>query len=135
MLCGSPCLEAQEKQLERHPLIALANSRDVKQAKGFRGVAEGLSGQSLDELYKQEVANAPRRKEAGKKHFGSHPKGPTGRRTASARGRLVPSPGRSMDTGATPATSGPRMVRRAWLARRAPRGNGQEGSGKKPIRR
>ena len=66
--------------MERHPLIALANSRDVKQAKGFRVVAEGLSGESLDELYKQEVANAPRRKEASKTYFGSHPKAPTGRR-------------------------------------------------------
>ncbi len=83
MLCRSPPdLDPQEKQLERHPLIALANSRDVKQAKGFRGVAEGLTGQSLDELYKQEVANAPRRGEAGKKYFGSHPKAPSGRRNS-----------------------------------------------------
>ena len=66
--------------MERHPLIALANSRDVKQAKGFRVAAEGLNGESLDKLYKQEVANAPRRKEAGKKYFGSHPKAPTGPR-------------------------------------------------------
>ena len=66
--------------MERHPLIALANSRDVKQAKGFREVAEGLTGESLDELYKQEVANAPHRNEAGKKYLGSHPKAPTGRR-------------------------------------------------------
>ena len=68
--------------MERHPLIALANSRDVKQAKGFRGVAEGLTGESLDKLYKEEVANAPRRKEAGKKYFGSHPKAPSGRRNS-----------------------------------------------------
>ena len=66
--------------MERHPLIALANSRDVKQAKGFREVAAGLTGESLDALYKEEVANAPRRKEAGKKYIGSHPKTPTGRR-------------------------------------------------------
>lgn len=66
--------------MERHPLIELANSRDVKQAKGFRQVAEGLSGESLDEFYKQEVANAPKRKEAGKKFLGPHPKPPTGRR-------------------------------------------------------
>ncbi|MFP6605820.1 MAG: hypothetical protein VCC19_04540 [Myxococcota bacterium] len=66
--------------MERHPLIALANSRDVKQAKGFREAAAALTGESLDKLYKEEVANAPRRKEAGKKYFGSHPKAPTGRR-------------------------------------------------------
>ena len=66
--------------MERHPLIALANSRDVKQAKGFREVAAGLTGESLDKLYKEEAANAPRRKESGKKYFGSHPKAPTGRR-------------------------------------------------------
>lgn len=63
-----------------HPLIDLAQSRDVKQAKGFRQVAEGLTGESLDELYRQEVENAPRRGPAGKKYLGSHPKAPTGRR-------------------------------------------------------
>jgi hypothetical protein len=66
--------------VERHPLIALANSRDTKQAKGFREVAAGLTGELLDAQYKQEVANAPKRSEAGKKYFGSHPKVPTGRR-------------------------------------------------------
>jgi hypothetical protein len=66
--------------LERHPLLELANSRDAKQAKGFREVAEGLRGDVLDELYKREVANAPRRRDAGKKYFGSHPKPPTSRR-------------------------------------------------------
>lgn len=80
MLCSSPSSKGQEKLLERHPLIALANSRDVKQAKGFREVAAGLTGISLDEMYKQEVASAPRRKEASKKYFGSHPKPPTARR-------------------------------------------------------
>jgi hypothetical protein len=69
----------QEAQLQ-HPLIDLAQSRDVKQAKGFRQVAEGLTGESLDEQYRVEVANAPRRGEAGKKYLGSHPKAPTGRR-------------------------------------------------------
>jgi hypothetical protein len=66
--------------VEPHPLIALANSRDVKQAKGFRQVAEGLTGESLDAQYKQEVADAPRRKQAGKKYFSAHPRPPTGRR-------------------------------------------------------
>ena len=66
--------------MQRHPLIDLAQSRDVKQAKGFRLVAEGLNGELLDEKYRQEVANAPKRAQAGKKFFGSHPKAPTGRR-------------------------------------------------------
>jgi hypothetical protein len=61
-------------------LLELANSRDVKQAKGFRQIAEGLTGASLDEQYRQEVANAPQRHAAGKKYFGSHPKPPTGPR-------------------------------------------------------
>jgi hypothetical protein len=66
--------------LSRHPLIELASSRDVKQAKGFRFAAEKLTGESLDELYKQEVASAPKRHDAGKKYFASHPKAPTGPR-------------------------------------------------------
>jgi len=64
----------------QHPLIDLSQSRDVKQAKGFRQVAEGLTGEVLDEKYRQEVANAPKRATAGKKFLGSHPKPPTGRR-------------------------------------------------------
>ena len=71
--------DSQEIVLQ-HPLIDLAHSRDVKQAKGFRKVAEGLTGESLDAQYKVEVESAPRRAEAGKKYFGSHPKVPTGRR-------------------------------------------------------
>jgi len=66
--------------LSRHPLVELASSRDVKQAKGFRAAAEKLTGESLNELYQQEVANAPRRHDAGKKYFSSHPKPPTGPR-------------------------------------------------------
>lgn len=66
--------------MDRHPLIELASSREVKQAKGFRQVAEGLNGESLDAQYKQEVANAPHRHEAGKKYLASHPKPPTSRR-------------------------------------------------------
>ena len=65
--------------MNRHPLIEFANSRDVKQAKGFRQVAEGLTGESLNEQYKQEVANAPKRHDVGSKYFASHsrlPKGP-----------------------------------------------------------
>jgi hypothetical protein len=61
-------------------LLELSNSRDVKQAKGFRQVAEGLTGTSLEEQYRREVESAPDRRGAGKKYFGSHPKPPTGPR-------------------------------------------------------
>jgi len=55
-----------------HPLIDLSNDREVKQAKGFRAAAAGLTGSGLSELYDQEVANAPKRHAAGKKHFAPH---------------------------------------------------------------
>ena len=44
-----------------HPLITLANDRDVKQAKGFRLAAEKLTGASLEADYQAETQNAPRR--------------------------------------------------------------------------
>ncbi len=53
-----------------HPLIDLANDREVKQAKGFRAVASGLDGEKLDALYKGEVESAPNRGEADKKYLG-----------------------------------------------------------------
>ncbi len=53
-----------------HPLIALAQDRDVKQAKGFRLAAEKLTGAALEAHYQAEVANAPRRSEAGLAHLG-----------------------------------------------------------------
>jgi len=53
-----------------HPLIDLATDREVKQAKGFRAAAAGMTGESLNALYQQEVANAPRRGEEGKKYLG-----------------------------------------------------------------
>ncbi len=53
-----------------HPLIALSTDAQVKQAKGFREKAAELSGEGLEEFYQQEVANAPRRKEAGKRYLG-----------------------------------------------------------------
>ncbi len=48
-----------------HPLIALVNDRDVKQAKGFRLAAEKLTGASLEADYQTEVRNAPRRADQG----------------------------------------------------------------------
>lgn len=53
-----------------HPLIALSTDAQVKQAKGFRAAAAELSGERLEELYQQEVANAPNRQDAGKKYLG-----------------------------------------------------------------
>lgn len=64
-----------------HPLIELATSRDVKHTKGFRKVAEGLTGASLEAHYLAEVENAPRRHAAGKKYFAAHPKPPAERRS------------------------------------------------------
>jgi hypothetical protein len=63
-----------------HPLIELANDREVKQAKGFRAIAASLNGEVLEQKYQAEVANAPKRSEQGKKHLnvktGRMPSGP-----------------------------------------------------------
>ncbi len=53
-----------------HPIIALVNDRDVKQAKGFRLAAEKLTGAGLEADYQTEVANAPKRSAAGLEHLG-----------------------------------------------------------------
>jgi hypothetical protein len=53
-----------------HPLIALANDRDVKQAKGFRLAAEKLTGASLEADYQAEVENSPRRSTRDLTHLG-----------------------------------------------------------------
>lgn len=53
-----------------HPLFELSTDAQVKQAKGFRATAAELTGESLEALYQQEVANAPNRGEAGKKYLG-----------------------------------------------------------------
>jgi hypothetical protein len=53
--------------VSQHPLIELANDREVRQSKGFREAAERLTGEGLAELYQQEVANAPKRYDADKK--------------------------------------------------------------------
>jgi hypothetical protein len=67
--------------LTLHPLIELATSREVKHTKGFRKVAEGLSGQILEGHYLAEVENAPKRQAAGKKYFAAHSKFPSERRS------------------------------------------------------
>lgn len=53
-----------------HPLVDLANDRDVKQAKGFRLAAEKLTGASLEADYQTEVRNAPRRSAEDLKYLG-----------------------------------------------------------------
>lgn len=53
-----------------HPIIALVNDRDVKQAKGFRLAAEKLSGASLEADYQTESANSPKRSAEDLKHLG-----------------------------------------------------------------
>ena len=53
-----------------HPLIALANDRDVKQAKGFRAAAEKLTGASLEADYQTETTNVPKRSAEDLKHLG-----------------------------------------------------------------
>jgi len=60
--------------LSRHPLLALANSREVKQASEFRAAAEGLTGEALAVSWQEELANAPRRKEAGLEYLVPYPK-------------------------------------------------------------
>jgi hypothetical protein len=50
-----------ERAVSLHPIIALVNDRDVKQAKGFRLAAEKLTGASLEADYQAEVQGAPRR--------------------------------------------------------------------------
>jgi len=47
--------------VSQHPIIALVNDRDVKQAKGFRLAAEKLTGASLEADYQTEAANTPNR--------------------------------------------------------------------------
>jgi len=63
-----------------HPILALVQDHDVKQAKGFRAAAERISGATLEADYQAEVAAAPRRSAQGLAHLGVR----TGRR-AKAR--------------------------------------------------
>ncbi len=62
-----------------HPIIELSNEHQVRQAKGFKDAAADLRGEQLAGLYETEVANAPRRAEAGKKYL-VKAKPPTSRR-------------------------------------------------------
>jgi len=52
-----------------HPLVDLSVDKQVKKAAGFRAAAAELGGEALGVQYQAELANAPRRHEAGKKYF------------------------------------------------------------------
>jgi len=60
-------------------MIELSNDREVRQAKGFKDAAAGLTAEDIARLYDTEVANAPKRAEIGKK-FLVKAKLPTSRR-------------------------------------------------------
>jgi 8-oxo-dGTP pyrophosphatase MutT (NUDIX family) len=60
--------------VSRHPLLRLANDREVKQASEFREAAEGLIGEGLAVSYQQEIAQAPRRQEAGLEYLVPYPR-------------------------------------------------------------
>lgn len=55
--------------MQLHPMIELANDREVRQARGFKDAAAALTGEKLASLYETELANAPKRHEAGKKYL------------------------------------------------------------------
>ena len=55
--------------LSLHPLVDLSVDKEVKKAAGFRAVAAELSGEVLAVSYQQELAQAPRRHDVGKKYF------------------------------------------------------------------
>jgi hypothetical protein len=52
-----------------HPLIALANDRDVRRAASFRAKAAQLGGEGLRAAFEEEKANAPRLHDAGRRYL------------------------------------------------------------------
>jgi hypothetical protein len=52
-----------------HPLVELSEDKEVRKAAGFRAAAAELTGESLRVAYEQELANAPRRHDVGKKYL------------------------------------------------------------------
>ena len=52
-----------------HPLVDLSVDKEVKKAAGFRAAAVDLTGESLEGHYQVELANAPRRGDAGREYF------------------------------------------------------------------
>jgi hypothetical protein len=58
--------------LTPHPLLALAQDRDVRHSSGFRRAAADLSGEVLAAHWRDELRAAPRRAEAGKRFLQPH---------------------------------------------------------------
>lgn len=52
-----------------HPIADLAADAEVRKAAGFRAAATDLTGEALSAHYTAEIANAPRRADAGRKYF------------------------------------------------------------------
>lgn len=69
--------------MSTHPLIERSQSREVRQAKGFREAAAALAGETLAAELEQEQASAPNRSAAGKKHLVSPNSRLAGERKAS----------------------------------------------------
>lgn len=59
-----------------HPLIDRTRDPVVRQSRGFREAAAGLTGEALNSDYEGEERNAPRRAEAGKKFCPTRSKAP-----------------------------------------------------------
>ncbi len=55
--------------MSSHPLIERSQSREVRQAKGFREAAAALTGEALAAELAQEQSGAPNRSASGKKHL------------------------------------------------------------------
>jgi hypothetical protein len=55
-----------------HPLLALAQDRDVRHSSGFRRAAADLSGEVLAAHWRDELRAAPRRAESGKRYLQPH---------------------------------------------------------------
>jgi hypothetical protein len=60
------------KFVSQHPLLSLAGAREVRQSKGFRAAAAELTGPDLAAHYQREKADAPRRRDAGKRYLQPH---------------------------------------------------------------
>ena len=55
-----------------HPLLALAQDRDVRHSSHFRRAAADLSGEVLATHWSDEIRAAPRRAESGKRYLQPH---------------------------------------------------------------
>jgi hypothetical protein len=69
--------------LTPHPLLALSQDRDVRHSSGFRRAAADLSGEVLSAHWRDELAAAPRRAEAGKRYLQPHGGKPASERQKS----------------------------------------------------